>query len=148
MPGYNVYRADRHRHGDGVAIYAAANLVCKAVPIGSGLPSSMESLWLEVSASSIPSTTLVGCIYRPPIANTRSINSICDLIDQALVQRKQIVVCGDLNVNMLSPEHPHTRAMSEYITTCDLHQPIEIPTRITPNSASCLLYTSPSPRDS
>ena len=44
MPGYNVHRADRHRHGDGVAIYAAAKLVCKAVPIGSGLPSSVESV--------------------------------------------------------------------------------------------------------
>ena len=44
MPGYNVHRADRHRHGGGVAIYAAANLVCKAVPIGSDLPSSVESV--------------------------------------------------------------------------------------------------------
>ena len=92
--------------------------------------------WLEVS--SISSTTLVGCIYRPPSANSTSMNNICNLIDQALMQRKQIVVCGDLNVNMLSPEHPQTCAMSEYIITCDLHQPIEIPTRITPNSASLL----------
>ena len=81
MPGYNVYRADRHRHGGGVAIFAAANLVCKAVPIDSGLPSSAESVWLEVSASSISSTTLVGCIYRTPSANTTSMNNICDLID-------------------------------------------------------------------
>ena len=30
VPGYNVHRADRHRHGGGVAIYAAANLVCNS----------------------------------------------------------------------------------------------------------------------
>ena len=71
-------------------------------------------------------------------ANTNSIDNICNLIEQALVQRKQIKVCDDLNVNMLSPEYPQTRAMSEYIITRDLHQPIEIPTRITPNSASLL----------
>lgn len=75
----------------------------------------------------------IGWLYLSPSANTNSINSICNLIDQALVQQKQIVVCGDLN----AWEHPHTRAMSEYIITRDLHQPIEIQLRSLPTLPLC-----------
>ena len=95
-------------------------------------------MWVEVSASSIPSTTLVGCIYRPPNSSVGSINAVCDLLDQALSMRGLVVGCGDLNVNLMDPEGPHSALLSDYITSRAFFQPINMPTRITPSSATLL----------
>lgn len=67
--GFNVLKADRHRHGGGIAVFVNYKLSGKRVHINS-TPTSAECLWLEVSSPSIPATTLVGCICRPPSSNT------------------------------------------------------------------------------
>ena len=93
---------------------------------------------MEVPASSIPTTTLVGCIYRPPSSSVGSINAVCDLLDQALTMRDLVVACGDLNVNLMDPDNHYSSLLSNYITTRALLQPINTPTRITPSSATLL----------
>ena len=137
IPGFNVFRVDRHRHGGGVAVFVNDKLCGKRVYIDSS-PTTAESLWLEVSSPSIPATILVGCIYRPPSLNTDCIHSICNQIDQALTMRKHVVVCGDVNVNLLNTSHAQTIFLSEYIATRDLLQPIVSPTRITNHSATLI----------
>ena len=85
-------------------MYVSNSLTAKRVHVGKYSDSSLvEAVWVEVSALSIPSTTLVGCIYRPPNSSVGSINAVCDLLDQALSMRDLVVACSDLNVNLMDP---------------------------------------------
>ena len=41
--------------------------------------------------------------------------------------RKHVIVCDDVNVNLLNTSHPQTILLSEYITNRDVLQPIVSP---------------------
>ena len=60
------------------------------------------------------------------------------MIDHTLTLRDHVVVCGDLSVNLLDPNHPHTVLLSDFIKSRNLLQPIASPTRITQSSATLL----------
>ena len=135
-----IHRADRHRHGGGVCIYVRNSLTCRKVSIGNNSStSSVESIWLEVHSRSVPSKILVGCIYRPPSLGVNSVQFLLDMIDHALTLRDHVVVCGDLNINLLDSDHPQSILLSEFIKSRNLLQPIASPTRITCNSATFLV---------
>ena len=139
IPGFTIHRTDHNRHRGGVAVYVSDSLMAKRVRVGKYSDSSLvEAVWMKVSAPSIPSTTLVGCIYCPPNSSVGSINAVCDLLDQALSMRDLVVACGDLNVNLMDPEGHHSALLSDYITSRALFQPINMPTRI-PHSSATLL---------
>ena len=90
IPGFTVHRADRHRHGGGVCIYVRNCLTCRLVSIGGdSLQSAVESIWLEVHSPMVPSKFLIGCIYRPPNPSVNSVQSLLDMVDQALILQAQ-----------------------------------------------------------
>ena len=139
IPGFTIHRADRHRHGGGVCIYVCNSLTCRKVSISNNSStSSVESIWLEVHSRSVPSKILVGCIYRPPSLGMNSVQFLLDMIDHTLTLQDHVVVYGDLNINLLDPDHPQSILLSEFIKSRNLLQPIASPTRITCNSATLL----------
>ena len=107
----------------------------------------MESIWLEVHSPSVPSKIL-GCIYRPPSPGLNSVRFLLDMVDHALTLWDHVVVCGDLNVNLLDPNHPQSFLLSDLSDkSLNLLQPIASPTSITCNSATLLdIFLSSSQR--
>ena len=59
IPGYRVYRSDRHRHGGGVCMYVNDSLKCVRSDFVNN--PAVESIWLEISTSSSLSAILTGC---------------------------------------------------------------------------------------
>ena len=106
-------------------------MLCSIAVQSIWLEIAVESLWLEISTPLSPSTTLFGCVYRLPNSAAYCLHSVFDQIDQALAIQKQVIVCVDLNVNLLDCSHPQA-------ITHDLLQPIVAPTRITDHSATLL----------
>ena len=145
IPGFRVYRSDRHRHGGGVCMYVNDSLKCARSDFDNN--PAVESIWLEISTPSSPSATLTGCVYRPPNSAANCLHSVFEQIDQALALRKQVIVCGDLNVNLLDCSHPQAILLRDYVATRNLLQPIITPTRITDHSATLLDIFLVSARD-
>ena len=135
IPGFRVHRSDHHRHGGGVCVYVNDSLKC----VGSDIKDpAIESLWLEISTPLSLSTTLFGCFYRPPNSAAYCLHSVFDQIEQALALRKQVIVCGDLHVNLLDRSHPQAILLHNFVVIRDLLQPIVAPTQITDHSATLL----------
>ena len=62
IDGYQIIRADRNRHGGGVAIYIKSEIPFK---IRDDLThSDIENIWVEVQLSKQP-PILICCLYRP-----------------------------------------------------------------------------------
>ena len=62
LPGYQLLRQDRDRHGGGIAVYIAENLNPERVDISIG---DIEALWFELSQLH-SKKILFGAVYRPP----------------------------------------------------------------------------------
>ena len=65
---------------------------------------------------------------------------------KALSYNIDIMICGDLNCNMLSTDNPETRALSSFCTSINLTQLVSNPTRVTHTSLSLfdvILVTNP-----
>ena len=135
IPRFGVYRSDHHRYGGGVCVYVNDSLKCVRSDIKDP---AVESLWLEISTPLSLTTTLFGCVYCPPNSAAYCLHSVFDQIDQALALRKQVILCGDLNVDSLDHSHPQAIFLHNFVVTRDLLQPIVAPTRITNHSATLL----------
>ena len=77
-------------------------------------------------------------VYRPPNSAAYCLHSVFDQINQALALRKLVIVCGDLNVNLLDCSHPKAILLHNFVVTRDPLQPIVTPTQITDHSATLL----------
>jgi len=63
LPGYQLLRRDRDRHGGGIAVYIAGNLNPERVDTNID---DIEALWLELSQPHSKRILFWGAIYRPP----------------------------------------------------------------------------------
>ena len=55
-----------------------------------------------------------------------------------MLSSKQMIACGDFNINMLDPNTSNLETLQNFITSHSLTQPISIPTRYSASSASIL----------
>ena len=117
FPGFRVYRSDRHQHGDGICVHVNDSLKCVRSDIKD---SAVESLWLEISTPLFSPTTLFACVYCLPNSAAYCLHSVFDQIDQALALQKQVIVCGDQNVDLLDRSHPQAILLLKFVVTRDL----------------------------
>ena len=139
IKGYSLYRKDRNRHGGGVAVYLKSSLTTQ--PIGDLIKptpeSSLESLWIAVSSPTLPSSIALCVCYRPPSSAPATVDDLFVEIDQAMSHYKRVIICGDVNVNLLCDGNL-SQKFKCHIQMLGLHQIISTPTRITPTSVSLL----------
>ena len=102
VPGYTLYRRDRDLHGGGVCIYVHSQLHAITVPTTSN---ELECLFVQVRIPTKPNRTdiVVGSVYRPPSSHVDFWEKLSDSLEKATSRCKQVLVFGDLNVNVLKP---------------------------------------------
>ena len=139
IKGYSLYRKDRNRHGGGIAVYLKSSLTTQ--PIGDHIKptskSSLESLWIAVSSRNLLSSIVLCVCYRPPSSPPATVDDWFVEIDQAIPHCKCVIICGDVNVNLLCDGNVSQNFKCQ-IQTLGLHQIISTPTRITSTSVSLL----------
>lgn len=93
---YKVFRADRKKHGGGVAIYIRDGLNCKVIA-KSNEDDKVEFLFVEITGND--DNLLLGCAYRPH----RSIpfDSFIMKIDVITATYSNVIIAGDFNSNLL-----------------------------------------------
>lgn len=98
--GYRLFRNDRkHGRGGGIAIYCKDDLNVQVVKCSLG--GAVEFLCLELQC--VRSKILLSCVYNPHRNNV--LDSFFSEIAPCLVDYDNIIVCGDLNVNLLKSDN-------------------------------------------
>ena len=98
--------------------------------------SDLEVQLLEVKHPLLQAPMLLCNIYRPPSSSTnRALHSLFNIIQHGLSKWHEVLICGDLNVNLLR-KSPSSCLLKEYCQDLHLHLVIDSPTRITESSAS------------
>ena len=96
---------------------------------------AIETIWLELFARSKRSI-LICCAYRPPSSSV-NLKTLYDQCDMALSISSHLLVCGDLNCNMLDSALPSTKEFISFCTYYHLSDLIQSgATRITHMSAT------------
>ena len=140
IEGYNLIRLDRLKKvGGGVCAYVHSSLKAQRVKeLTATSHTGFQQLWFKVQNRKLKSL-LVCVAYKPPSCST-----ICFEDDfmpnytRALSQNMDIVVCGDLNCNMMNKECAEAQVLNKLCLTMNLTQLITEPTRVTASSQSLI----------
>ena len=132
ISGYHVVRLDwASRRGAGVCSYVRSSLQVSILDITSTSDGGFQQLWFTVQHKKLK-PLVVRVAYRPPDAPLASVASdLTSNYSKAAMLRKDIIILGDLNCDMLSPTKPECRIISELCSLLNLIQLISKPTRVT-----------------
>ena len=140
LPGYQLMRRDRDRHGGGIAVYIADNLSLNRLDTPAD---NIEALWFELSQPN-SKKILFGAIYRPPILDASTFtDSLEEMLNNYVNGSLETVLLGDFNFDYTSP-NAATKNFQRIENLFNLKQLITDPTRITQNSRTLidLFFTS------
>ena len=140
IPGHRIFRRDRHSHGGGVAIYCPDSSRCKR---REDLESDdLEAIWVEIRVNR-KKTILVCSIYQPPVSSCRFMDDFSNMLEIASTECKEILVMGDMNINLLS-DSSASRRLQSLSEELSLTQLIAEPTRVNKDSKTMIdhIYTS------
>ena len=134
-------RLDRRRkRGGGVAIYCRSDLKYSKL-VSPNLPASshLELIWISVQCGHNRSL-VIGCAYRPPVYDgiTADLEILEHSIQKFLSEGKQVILCGDLNCDLLRPSLPHVRQLLSLISNVGMQQCVREPTRIASASSTLI----------
>ena len=103
--------------------------------------SDVEAVWVELCVVSHP--VLLCVVYHSPSSDTGVFNCIANMLELAAKEKKEVILMGDLNVNLLGAGSL-VSALSLIIEEFCLTQMISEPTRVTPISKSLIdvLFTT------
>ena len=140
IPGYQIGRKDRNRHGGDILLY-----VKTSIPVFSHfLHPKLELLTVETRVQNKCLTTCL--FYRPPNANPHCLQELEGTLDHLSPSKlKTLMLVGDFNINLHQPsqlQHQLECITSKY----GLTQMVQDPTRITEHNSSLIdhLYVSDS----
>ena len=130
IPGYEFHRKDRLQHGGGVGIYVRSTLSAKR-------RRDLESDHLElifIELGSRRKRSYLGCLYRPPSSpvdyweelgnHFEAITSSCRSLSTSLV------LVGDLNINVKSPQSPQLQHLEHFMASYCLRNYVTSPTHV------------------
>lgn len=133
ISGYKFFHKDRLGKGGGVGFYVDDNLNCEIISVDIQNDSGSEYLWLKLKL--LRRSLALGVLYRPPHTNiSKCIEVLDNIIPQILTTHDDVIILGDININMLQLDN----VLSTFFETFGFTQVINEPTRITQYSATLI----------
>lgn len=127
VDGYKLFRNDRNGRGGGVALYYDSRLDLKIFSCVN--TPELEQIWVTIKIKQI--TYGIGIVYRPPSQNlNESLKNFENSIADILPVVDNLIIMGDLNINMFNLNSNATVQFLELIGTYNLSQLVNEPTRI------------------
>ena len=118
------YRKDRNFAGGGILVYCSESLFCqRRVDLESD---EFETIWIEIKLGNL--NILLCALYRPPNSCDLFWNYLEYAIDKAYETTHNLVITGDINVNLLANRSRHP--LYDIINQFNLVNTIKEPTRI------------------
>lgn len=135
VDGYRIIRNDRDGRGGGVALYYDSSLNVKIFS-AENTP-ELEQLWITIKIKQF--NYGIGIVYRPPSQNiNESLKTLENSIADILPSVDNLIIMGDLNINMFNLNSNATVQLLELMGTYNLSQLVCEPTRIN-NISSTLI---------
>ena len=137
ISGYNLYRADRDRHGGGILMYIDSRLQCQILPLNCH---ELEILWVKITLQNGQSSA-IGVHYRPPNSPSDSIERLESVLDELNpIDLSKIVLVGDFNINFNpSAVSPLKAKFLQLLYKFNLTQVVDEPTHLSPNGNNSLI---------
>ncbi len=135
IPGYNVHRLDRNRHGGGILMYTSEDIVVSVDP---GPSSNLEFFPVSIRFSNHKFCICV--FYRPP----SSPSSIFDILFQSLElldisQFCNFLCVGDFNVDFNDSSHHLYPKLCNILQSFGLTQVVTGHTHVSPLGHTSLI---------
>ena len=120
---YPPYRRDRDRHGGGKMVFVKEGLITKRIENFETKLS--ETICLELTISNKKWFILFA--YRPPQENNKFVffNELNNTLSKAMNSYENILVIGDLNIDVSNPEKDTNNLLSDFIDTFSLFHLID-----------------------
>lgn len=133
LSGFDLFRRDRGTRGGRILVFVSS--CCRSWRRRDLEMDGVEAIWMEVHSKG--KTMLVCNIYRPPNSSAAAMRDIACTIEKAAMERKELVVMGDLNCNMLTQnsDSDHLLLIAQ---ENNLTQLISEPTRVAANSETLI----------
>lgn len=133
LDGFNtIYRKDRNCFGGGIMIYLSDLL--RAIRRPEFETTCNESIWIEIESHTY--SYFLCCVYRPPNSDGNFWTSLSWSIEKVGEITDNIIIIGDLNVDLLSI--PQTHVIHDIMSNGNFVNNINEPTRVT-NTSSTLI---------
>ena len=148
MNNYVLHRQDRNftssnneiKKGGGICLYVDMNLKTKSMHLKELNISNpnIECQWLEICHDH-QRNIIIGNLYRPPNGD---VDKFLEYIEQCLgtmnLGNKDLIICGDVNIDVLDKANISTKKLTEFITQTGLSNYIKAPTRYSSTRNSCI----------
>ena len=135
VDGFKLYRRDggNSRRGGSVLVYVPTSV--RSFRRDDLERGGIEAIWLELRIDKTP--ILLCNIYRPPAADGSILDGLSDMLKLATNERKELMLIGDFNCNILSP-NSYTDLLLSTTENYQLSQLLSEPTRITSKSQTLI----------
>ena len=122
---FPLFRKDRNSDGGGKIVYVREGLVTKQLPLFES--PAIESICIELTISK--SKWCILFAYRPPNFNKKEFfNEISNSLSNIITNYDNVVLAGDLNINLLDPSADTENHLSDLIDIFDLKNIVKEPT--------------------
>ena len=150
IPGYDLVRCDRNRHGGGVACYIRDDICFNQIKVFSP---DIEHVFFDILLPNSHSIT-VGIFYRSPDQN-KFLEAITNDFNKLYTEKRELIILGDFNINLFqngkyvlegnkisirdnNKTHPLLKQYKHFLSDFGLKQIIKSPTRITCESSTLI----------
>ena len=144
VDNYILMRLDRvdrtvRVSGGGVALYVAMDLDFEVVKDMSHSDRDLEVLCVRLKLKHTRPVFLFN-VYRPPHGNVgRGIWQLGQLLQGVFAfGSSEYFLMGDFNINALDKSNADTKTMTQFLNAFNLSHFIDVPTRVTPLTSSCI----------
>ena len=137
LTGYNAHHSIRpDSNGGGISIYYNEKYnVIELLELSYNNP-TIECCCIEIKTTPTESIVILS-IYRPPNGSIDQFNTILrDIVNHDKIRRKKIILCGDININILNKTDIPTLNYINLMQSHHFIQTIMQPTRIPPNNTN------------
>lgn len=135
IEGYHLLRRDRNRNGGGVAFYIQNHIhFLRREDLH---VNQVEVLWVQLQLPH-QSPILVGCVYRPPSSNAAYLNDLCESIDRATDENRDVFLLGDFNINWKDETNANKIKLSRFAMSCNMTQMVNEVTRLSSRKGRCV----------
>ena len=134
LPGYQVYRKDRNRHGGGILIYVRDHFVCNILPSADNLEI------ITVSVCHGTSKVFISLFYRPPNSSSQVFEDLFLYLQSLNVGSFcSYILLGDFNVNFCNQSHPFYSKLYSIFESFCLSQIVSDHTHLGPNGTTSMI---------
>jgi exonuclease III len=130
IDGYNIFRCDLTRISGGVLLYVKQEYNAKPVNLLNN--TNLQIKWIKLPSFFGTNKNLLLCsLYRPPNSKVEYFNQIIDNIEKAVVAGDEIVILGDLNIDVAHDKRQGSNGIIKLENLFSITQLIQNYTRVT-----------------